>query len=260
MVYSAGMPSPSTSLTSLSPAGDLTPSGAGRSNLVESGIDGVHFTVLGLNMAPDFKPDEVTFKAIYMKIIPLVRASNWLLGDALALGDRTWGNGYVESKYAEACKTTGLSSSTLRHIKKTCMLFPFESRHPDLSFAHHTEAAFDTSTPEERSSLLQMASDNKLSSKAMRVAVLKFKQKKQTFSEQIETCPNHDRPFGLLDLPSTEEAKNALPIGFELKKIIYWLERNRFESLRAEYRDELCRLLSSHKHLFLPFMNMDTSA
>ena len=240
--------------TLLPSADDFTPSGAGRSNLVESGIDGVRFTRLGLSIESGYKPDEAAFKAIYLKVIPLIRASNWLLGDALVLGDRTWGNGYVESKYAEACEMTGLSSSTLRHIKKTCELFPFEARHPDLSFAHHTEVAFDTSTPEDRSTLLQMASDNKLSSKAMRAAVQKYKQDKQTLSEQIEACPNNDRPFGLLDLPTQEEAKNALPIGFELKRVIYWLEQNRFESLCAEHKEELCRLLSLHKNLFLPFM------
>lgn len=252
---SADMQSPS----SLTRAGGFTPSGAGRSNLVESGIAGVHFTRLGLNIAPGYKPDEAAFRAIYMKVIPLVRASNWLLGDALVLGDRTWGNGYVESKYAEACELTGLSGSTLRHIKKTCELFPFEARHPGLSFAHHTEVAFDTCTPEDRAALLQMASDNKLSSKAMRAAVQKYKQDKQLLSEQIEACPNDDRPFGLFDLPTQEDAKNALPIGFELRKVIYWLENHRFESLCPEHREELCRLLSSHKDLLLPFMDMNTS-
>lgn len=91
----------------------------------------------------------------------------------------------------------------------------------------------------------------------MRAAVQKYKQDKQTLSEQIEACPNNDRPFGLLDLPTQEEAKNALPIGFELKRVIYWLEQNRFESLCAEHKEELCRLFSSHKSLFIPFLNLE---
>jgi len=60
-----------------------------------------------------------------------------------------------------------------------------------------------------------------------------------TEEEKRDILPNDDRPFGHINLPTKEEAEAALPIAYELDKVLLWLSKNPPEKLTEHHRAEL---------------------
>lgn len=205
---------------------------------VQSGLAGIEFTGTGLVIStPTVSVED--YNAMFSMVLSLNKSCHWLLGDALLLGDTQWGNQYTESKYDDAHKATGLSLSTLRNIVYTCKKFPRSARHSDLSFTHHLEAASIKDSPEARETVLSEASAKGMTVKDLRRAVREVKAERMTDEAKEKICPNDDRPFGVLDLPTKEEATAALPIAFELDKAVVWMLKNPVDRLTPEHRTQL---------------------
>ena len=205
---------------------------------VRSGLAGIEFTGTGLVISTPTVSEE-DYNDMFNMVLSLNKSCHWLLGDALLLGDTQWGNQYTESKYDDARKATGLSLSTLRNIVYTCRKFPRSARHSDLSFTHHLEAASIKDSPEARESVLREASSKRMSVKDLRCVVREVKAERMTDEAKEKICPNDDLPFGVLSLPTKEEAASALPIAFELDKAVVWLLKNPVDSLTPEHRIQL---------------------
>lgn len=205
-----------------------------------STVAGVNFTPQGLILsdADALKPED--FNCIFRSVVRFAKASNWLLGDTLLLCERRWGVTQVQSKYAEAVQATGLSNGTLRNIVATCRAFPPERRHERLSFSHHQEAACFQSSPEARETYLLLAESEKLSCPDLRKRLRKDAQEKalNTPAEGSAT-PNTDKPFGVLPLPTQEEADRSIPCALELSRFTFWATQHPAESLPPSHRTEL---------------------
>lgn len=203
-------------------------------------VVGVNFTPQGLIVADvaTMQPEE--FNAIFRSVIRFAKASNWLLGDTLLLCERRWGVPQVQSKYAEAMAATGLSNGTLRNIVATCRAFPPERRHERLSFSHHQEAACIQSTADERENFLALAESEGYSCTELRHHLRQIVQEKERNATPEESVvPNADRPFGLLPLPTQEEADKAIPCALELSRFTFWASQHPATSLPKEHRAEL---------------------
>ena len=210
--------------------------------VVASGIDGVQFSPLGLQIeAEEISSD--AYNHLFRSVLSLSKACNWLLGDTLLLGERQWGNRYVDSKYEEAEKATGMSRSTIRDIVMVCRAYPRETRHPELSFSHHREAAVLGEDFASRDEMLTQAAKEKQSVRDLRKVVRQHQADNMTEEEKRDIQPNDDRPFGMLKLPTKEEAEAALPIAFELDKVLLWLSKNPPEKLTEHHRAELKKRL-----------------
>lgn len=206
--------------------------------VVASGIDGVQFSPLGLQVeAEEISSD--AYNHLFRSVLSLSKACNWLLGDTLLLGERQWGNRYVDSKYEEAEKATGMSRSTIRDIVMVCRAYPRETRHPELSFSHHREAAVLGEDFASRENMLTQAAKEKQSVRDLRKVVRRHQAENMTEEEKRDIMPNDDRPFGFLELPTKQEAEAALPIAFELDKALVWLSKNPPETLTQHHREEL---------------------
>ena len=146
----------------------------------------------------------------------------------------------VQSKYAEAMAATGLSNGTLRNIVATCRAFPPERRHERLSFSHHQEAACIQSTADERENFLALAESEGYSCTELRHHLRQIVQEKERNATPEESvAPNADRPFGLLPLPTQEEADKAIPCALELSRFTFWASQHPATSLPKEHRAEL---------------------
>lgn len=206
--------------------------------VVATGIDGIRFTPLGLQLETEEISSE-NYNNLFRSVLSLSKSCNWLLGDTLLLGERTWGNRYVDSKYEEAEKATGMSRSTLRDIVMVCRAYPHETRHPELSFSHHREAAALGEDFTSRDNILTQAAKEKQSVRDFRKVVRQHQAETMTEEEKRDILPNDDRPFGHINLPTKEEAEAALPIAYELDKVLLWLSKNPPEKLTEHHRSEL---------------------
>lgn len=206
--------------------------------VVASGIDGIRFTPLGLQLETEEISTE-NYNNLFRSVLSLSKACNWLLGDTLLLGERTWGNRYVDSKYEEAEKATGMSRNTLRIIVMVCRAYPHETRHPELSFSHHREAAALGEDFTSRENMLTQAVKEKQTVRDLRKVVRQHQAETMSEEEKRDILPNDDRPFGQIKLPTKEEAKAALPIAYELDKVLLWLSKNPPEKLAEHHRAEL---------------------
>lgn len=202
------------------------------------GIGGVCLTRIGLQTS-DGEVSAESFNKLFRTILDMGKACNWLLGDTLLLAERQWGNRRASSKYDEACLATGMSCGTLRNIVSVCWAFPRELRRAELSFSHHAEAAVLGDDLAFRNELLARAEKEKLSVRDLRKAVRQRRAETMSEEEKRNIMPNGDRPFGLVDLPSQEEAKEALPIAFELDKVILWLSKTPPNKLTPRQKKEL---------------------
>lgn len=171
-------------------------------------VPGVYFSALGIQTTRTALTAE-EFNDIFHSVLRVSRAGNWLLGDALNLADRQWGNQTTGSKYEEAASVLGLSISSIKQISLTCKAIPFARRHPELSFSHHVEARSHSNNPDVQDAVLNTASE----------------QKEQNGA-------NDDRPFGLIDLP--ERASPDAPPMWDALKFVAWVKKQEPETYDAE--------------------------
>lgn len=206
-------------------------------------IAGVSLTATGLLIENDnITSDE--YNRLFNTVLDMHRSCNWLLGDTLNLAERRWGNAATKSKYEEAAQATGLSIPTLMNIVTTCRAFPRERRNPELSFTHHLEAACAKLSSEKREEALSQAATKKQNCADFRRALRAEVQASQTEEERREkTGENDDKPFGVIDLPTPQEAEEALPIAYELSKAVCWLEEHPVQSLSESHRAALVERL-----------------
>lgn len=210
---------------------------------VRTGIEGIILTPTGLAMERDnLTPGE--YHSLFSMVLGMHRSCNWLLGDTLNLAERRWGNAATKSKYEEAAQATGLAIPTLMNIVMTCRAFPRERRNPELFFTHHLEAACAKLSAEKREEALTQAATKKQNCADFRRALRAEVQASQTEEERREkTGENDDKPFGVIDLPTPQEAEEALPIAYELSKAVCWLEENPVQSLSESHRAALVERL-----------------
>ena len=60
-----------------------------------------------------------------------------------------------------------------------------------------------------------------------------------TEEKRVTTGENDDLPFGLIKLPTKEEAANALPIAYALSVVACWLEEHPADTLSEKYKTAL---------------------
>lgn len=216
----------------------------GGSSLALPQLPGIEVSALGVCVTEDDALTSEACHSLFSLALAMHRASNWVLGDTLLLCERTWGNQHIGSKYEEAAAATGMSKSTLMNIVATCRAFPQEKRHDGLTFTHHMEAAYAKGTSEQRDAALQKAEDEGMSCSALRKA-LRAEAAAAMTKEAVRaaTGENDDRPFGLIDLPTKEEAAKALPIAYELSKAACWLNDHPASTLTEEHRAALVERL-----------------
>lgn len=217
---------------------------ATTSSLALPDIPGVKITALGVSVNPEAAITPEACHTLMSVALSMHRASNWVLGDALLLCERAWGNRHVESKYEEAAAATGLSKATLMGIAATCRAFPHDKRHNGLSFSHHLETVHSASTADKREAALKLAEESRMSCRDLRKHLRAGEQAAMTTDEKRATTgENDDRPFGLVELPTKEEAANALPIAYELSKSACWLEAHPADTLSEEHKTALAERL-----------------
>jgi len=208
------------------------------SGFAAAGIEGVFLTGIGLQTSVG-KISTASFNKLFSEVLCLEKACRWLLGDTLLLAERQWGNSRADSRYDEACQATGMSRGTLRNIVSVCRAFPREMRRPELSFSHHAEAAVLGEDLAFRDEILARAAKEKMSVRDLRKAIRQRRAETMSEEEKRNIMPNDDRPFGLVSLPSQEEAKEALPIAYELDKAISWLSTTPLHKLTPRHKAEL---------------------
>lgn len=207
-------------------------------------LPGIEVSAMGVCVTKDGALTPDACHRLFALAMAMHRASNWVLGDTLLLCERTWGNQHIGSKYEEAAAATGMSKSTLMGIVATCRAFPQEKRHDGLTFTHHLEAAHTAGTTEQRDAALQKAEDEGMSCSALRKALRAEAAAAMTKEEvRAATGENDDRPFGMIDLPTKEEAAKALPIAYELSKAACWLDDHPAATLTEEHRAALVERL-----------------
>ncbi len=203
-------------------------------------VPGVTFSALGIQTnRTDLTAEE--FNTIFSSVLRVSRAGNWLLGDALNLADRQWGNQTTGSKYEEAASVLGLSISSIKQISLTCKAIPFARRHPELSFSHHVEARSHSNNPEVQDAVLNTASEQKQSIKAMRKCIRTQNAENVTDEQKEQNGANDDRPFGLIDLP--ERATPDSPPMWDALKFVAWVKKQEPETYDADQCDQALELV-----------------
>src|SRR4051812_45837313 len=91
----------------VSPAGDTAGVAAKIKELVED-IDGVH--IGSQHLVADEALSRGDWHRLITRLAPVSKGANWWLGDALAFGERQWGE-----TYAEVARLANLSTKTLRN-------------------------------------------------------------------------------------------------------------------------------------------------
>ena len=212
---------------------------------MRSPIDGVQVTPLGLIIDPTKELSEDDFNELFSSTLSLSRSANWLLGDALNLADRAWGNKTSGSKYKSASQQLGLSVSTLKHISSVCKAFPYGRRVAGLSFTHHVEAHTVSESPTEVDSYLKEAEEQGMSAGVFRKHLRDSRMAEAERKAWEGGDENLDRPFGLIDLP-TERVGNY-PLAEEVTRISAWFSGRDLRKLPAAQRAEM---LSDLKYIF----------
>lgn len=182
------------------------------------------------------------YNSIFSMVVSMSRCVNWLLGDALNLAGRQFGNQYTGSKYDEAAAATGLSRATIRDIAQTCKAIPIERRHADLTFTHHREAFSHFKNPDEQDHVLATASEQGQSVKEMRksMRVRKVELLKKENENLPPDAPAMDSKadptgFHLLGLP--EKASPGAPPRWDARRVIDWVNKQDV----AGYDPDKCR-------------------
>lgn len=210
---------------------------------MRSGIAGLGISATGLHVGRDDISKE-EYNQLFRTVLDMHRSCNWLLGDTLILAESRWGNAAAKSKYEDAAQATGLSIPSLMNIVMTCRAFPIENRNSELSFTHHLEAACAKLSPEQRKGALSQAASKKQTCADFRRSLRAEVQASQTEEERREeTGENDDKPFGVLELPTPQEAEEALPIAYELSKVVCWMGNNPVHTLTANHRAALVERL-----------------
>lgn len=204
-------------------------------------VPGVTFSPLGIETdRSDLTRDE--YNNIFRSVLKLAKSANWLLGDALNIGERQWGNKATGSKYEEAAAATGLSKGTIRNIALTCKHIPLERRHPELSFTHHVEACAHSTNPDEQDHVLATASEQGQSVKDMRKSVRTrtvelLKKEDESLPPDAPAMDSKADPTGfhLLGLP--EKASPDAPPRWDALEFIDWVNKQDV----AGYDPDKCR-------------------
>ena len=210
------------------------------SSLAPSNIPGVQITALGVSVTSDAAITSEVCHTLINTATAMYRACNWVLGDTLLLCERTWGNQHVQGKYDEVANATGMTKGSLMNIVATCRAFPRDKRHARLSFTHHSEVAASRKTSDQREATLKLAEESGMSCQDLRKYLRSSEQAAMTTEEKrVITGENDDLPFGLIKLPTKEEAANALPIARELSVVACWLDRHSANTLSEKYKTAL---------------------
>lgn len=209
-------------------------------------VPGVTFSPLGIETdRSDLTRDE--YNNIFRSVLKLAKSANWLLGDALNIAERQWGNKATGSKYEEAAAATGLSKGTIRNIALTCKHIPLERRHPELSFTHHVEACAHSTNPDEQDHVLATASEQGQSIKDMRKSVRTrtvelLKKEDENLPPDAPAMDSKADPTGfhLLGLP--EKADPDAPPMWDAIKFRKWVEKQEPETYTAEQCEQAVEL------------------
>lgn len=212
-----------------------------EAQLLSCQVPGVTITQLGITTTrDDISRDE--YNSLFRAVVSMSRCANWLLGDALNLADRQFGNKYTGSKYDEAAAATGLSRGTIRNIALTCKAIPIERRHPDLSFSHHRDAVMHSKNPDEQDYVLATASEQGQSVKDMRKSVRTrtvelLKKEDESLPPDAPAMDSKADPTGfhLLGLP--EKASPDAPPRWDALEFIDWVNKQDV----AGYDPDKCR-------------------
>lgn len=215
-------------------------------SLLPCQVKGVCFTPMGITITrKDIGRDE--YNSIFSLVVSMSGCVNWLLGDALNLAGRQFGNQYTGSKYDEAAAATGLSRATIRDIAQTCKAIPIERRHADLTFTHHREAFAHSKNPDEQDHVLATASEQRQSVKEMRKSILT--RKVELLKKEDENLPP-DAPamdskadptgFHLLGLP--EKASPDATPRWDALEFIRWANKQDVDAYSPDKCRELIRL------------------
>ena len=98
-------------------------------------------------------------------LIRLDASIQWIIGDWMAFGQRTWG-----VTYEQVAETTGYDVDTLYNYASVARKVEISLRNEKLSYTHHTIVA--SLSPEDQQYWLWYAVENDLSAAALRRAIL----------------------------------------------------------------------------------------
>ena len=173
--------------------------------ILNEDADVFEFTAQGL-VAKAEATDEA-IEGLFSSVLTISRASNWLLGDALNLIEKRWGD--VSSKYEEASAKTGLSIGALKNIAGVCLKVPLKERVDGLSFTHHLVASRFGLDSKKQTEMLNKAKIEGLSTRDFKKEV-----KGEVIEQNRATCEvNNDRPFGLVEL---EDESSPIDVKYPL--------------------------------------------
>ena len=149
-------------------------------------LAGITVTPLGLKVEEGATVTPEAFSELFAKVLGFSKAANWLLGDTLALADRTWGNRFSGSKYEEAAVALGVCVGTVKGIVRTCQRFPMEQRSAELSFTHHLEVCNTRLSEDEQEQAIKEAEEKNMSCSAFRKRLREVKAASITTEEKRE--------------------------------------------------------------------------
>lgn len=140
------------------------------------------------------------------EVISTMRTSAlWWWGDALAYGERQYGE-----MYSQALEESDYNYGTLRNAKFVSERIPLSCRHDNLSWTHHAEIATTISDAKERAQWLDRASNEDMSTSQLRKAIRESKA-------EIKDPKNDDAgQFGPID------AAKTLRQFFETEDVTTW--------------------------------------
>ncbi len=129
----------------------------------------------------------------------------WWWGDALAYGQRNYGE-----MYSQALEAADYSYGALRNAKFVSERIPLSCRHDNLSYTHHAEVAMTVNDPERRVYWLDLADEKGMSKSDLRKAI-------RTSKAEINDEKNEDAgQFGPID------SAKALLQFFEKEDVTKW--------------------------------------
>ena len=135
------------------------------------------FVVSGVGLEIQSAIDETEWLAFYQALDKLQNALQWIIGDWINYGDKTYGK-----TYADAAEMTGLKETTLHTYSWVAREVEISRRRENLSFSHHETVA--GLAPEEQEYWLIAAHTNNWSSKRLREEISDEKPVKPSVLEK----------------------------------------------------------------------------
>jgi hypothetical protein len=109
---------------------------------------------------------EGVIKPLKRLINTMQESALWWWGDALAYGEKNYGN-----TYTLAIEQSGYAYQSLAQAKAVSQRIEFSSRYKNLSWSHHAEVAFAFDDPIERATWLKRAETDGMSKSELRKAI-----------------------------------------------------------------------------------------